>query len=106
MLTRDVELHRRGGARSLLIASDDYEEQVRQVISTLDLRDFSVLSRCAECNTLLLDADKESVFLRVPPYVYLTQERFAICPTCNRVYWQGAHTREMFEKTAKWTSPL
>jgi uncharacterized protein with PIN domain len=34
----------------------------------------------------------------VPPYVYLTQERFAICPSCNRVYWHGTHADEMLKR--------
>ena len=32
---------------------------------------------------------------RVPPYVYLTQERFAECPACGRLYWQGTHWQAM-----------
>src|SRR5215813_12874556 len=58
ILTRDVELHQRGRPLSLLIASDDYEDQVLQVLSAFDLRDFSVFSRCADCNSLLNDVDR------------------------------------------------
>src|SRR5262245_31607638 len=95
ILTRDVALHQSAGSRSLLIEDDDYQDQVRQVIARLNLREFSLFSRCTECNTPLLDTDKESVFLKVPPYVYLTQERFAVCPTCDRVYWKGSHANEI-----------
>jgi uncharacterized protein with PIN domain len=102
ILTRDVELHQRGGARSLLIADDDYETQVRQVITTLGLKDASLFTRCAECNTALVETDKESVFLKVPPYVYLTQNQFAICPACDRVYWRGTHADGIEEKMRKW----
>ena len=103
VLTRDVELHHRAGSNCLLVADDDYNEQIRQVIAAFRLREFAVLTRCAECNTPLVDVDKESVFLRIPPFVYLTQDRFALCPTCDRVYWQGTHADEMIEKTKKWT---
>jgi uncharacterized protein len=104
VLTRDVELHRRAGARAILVAHGDYNEQVRQVIAECGLNNFAVLSRCAECNTRLVGADRESVFLKVPPFVYLTQERFAECPTCERVYWHGTHTKEMFEKVERMLS--
>src|SRR5690348_4175608 len=71
VLTRDVELHRRRAGKlppSLLIADDDYREQIRQVIRECGLQDFAVLSRCAECNTRLANVDKESIFLKIPPY--------------------------------------
>ena len=102
VLTRDVELHQRGLGQSVLIANDDYNEQIRQVISECGLHKFAVLSRCAECNTPLAEADKESVFLKIPPYVYLTHDQFALCPTCDRVYWHGTHTSEMLAKTQRW----
>src|SRR5262245_31310423 len=103
LLTRDVELHRRGGSHSLLIDDDHYEDQIRQVISAFALKEAVAFSRCAECNTPLVDTDKESVFLRIPPYVYLTQEHFAVCPGCDRVYWRGSHADQIQEKIQRWT---
>jgi uncharacterized protein len=102
ILTRDVDLHHRGGPRSLFVEDDDYEDQIRQVVSTLGLKDACPFTRCAECNSLLIETDKESVFLKIPPYVYLTQERFAVCPQCERVYWRGTHADHILEKVRKW----
>jgi uncharacterized protein with PIN domain len=99
ILTRDTRLvARRFQARSLFIESNDSREQVRQVVRALELADFKVFSRCLECNTLLREVDKEAVFEKVPPFVYLTQNRFAICPTCDRVYWRGTHADEMLKR--------
>ena len=99
ILTRDTGLAaRRSRAECLLIASVNYKEQIQQVLRTFDLRTFTVFSRCLECNVLLKDVDKESVFEQVPAYVYLTQERFAICPSCNRVYWHGTHADRMLKQ--------
>jgi uncharacterized protein with PIN domain len=99
ILTRDIPLaSRRMNARCLVIDSDYYREQVRQVIATLSLKDFAVFSRCIECNTPLQDADKEDVFERIPPFVYLTQERFAMCPSCKRVYWHGTHADAILKR--------
>jgi uncharacterized protein with PIN domain len=99
ILTRDVPLAARSVAgRSLLIDDDHYKQQVRQVVRTFDLKDFKIFSRCLECNTLLEEVSKEEVFEKVPPYVYLTQERFAMCATCGRVYWRGTHTNEMLKR--------
>ena len=99
ILTRDVGLAgRRLQTRSLLIDSGDYKQQVQQVLRSFDLKQFNAFSRCLECNTVLQEVEKETVFEQVPPFVYLTQDRFATCPSCDRVYWHGTHTEEMLKQ--------
>jgi uncharacterized protein with PIN domain len=99
ILTRDTGIAaRRIRSQCLLIESGDYKEQLRQVLRTFDLHDFKVFSRCLECNAPLTDIDKEAVFDKVPPYVYLSQNRFATCPSCNRIYWHGTHADEMLKR--------
>jgi uncharacterized protein with PIN domain len=99
ILTRDTGLYgRRMRAQCVLIDSDDYKKQVRQVTRQFDLKAFNFLSRCLECNVLLEPIDKEDAFEKVPPFVYLSQDRFASCPSCNRVYWHGSHAEEMLRQ--------
>jgi len=99
ILTRDTGLAaRRSAAQAVLIKSDDYLQQIDQVIRELGLTKFDVFSRCLECNVVLTAVSKETVFDRVPPYVYLTQERFALCPSCNRVFWHGTHADQMLKR--------
>lgn len=99
VLTRDTALARRFDAQQcLLIESGDYREQIQQVLRAFDLNEFEVFSRCLECNVRLQDVDKEAVFEKVPPYVYLTQDRFAACPSCHRVYWHGTHADGMLKR--------
>jgi uncharacterized protein with PIN domain len=99
ILTRDTGLtKRRTTAQCLLVSSGNYREQIRQVIDQLGLKDFDVFSRCLECNALLQSVDKEEVFERIPPFVYLTQKRFAMCPLCKRVYWHGTHANNMLNR--------
>jgi hypothetical protein len=99
VLTRDIGLAaRRSPVRFVLIRSDDYTEQIDQVIREFHLANFKVFTRCLECNVVLTPVDKETVFERVPPYVYLTQERFALCPSCNRVFWHGTHADQMLKR--------
>jgi uncharacterized protein with PIN domain len=99
ILTRDTGLAARAGnSRCLFIENDNYREQIQQVLRWFGLKDFAVFSRCLECNNLLEDVDKEVVFNDVPPYVYLTQDRFARCPSCRRIYWHGTHADEMLKR--------
>jgi uncharacterized protein with PIN domain len=102
ILTRDRGLvSRRMSTKCLLIASDNYKEQVREVIAKLNLEHFEIFSRCIECNAELQQVDKEDVFERVPPFVYLTQERFAICSSCRRVYWHGTHAAQILKQLSR-----
>jgi uncharacterized protein with PIN domain len=99
VLTRDTRLAaQKHDTQCLLIESGDYKEQIRQVLRSFGLKDFKVFSRCLECNVALQEVDKEAVFEKVPPYVYLTQKHFARCPSCDRVYWHGTHADKMLEQ--------
>ena len=100
ILTRDtgIAARRPDTRRCVLIESDHYKQQLRQVLDAFALTEFHVFSRCLECNTLLETVDKEAVFERVPPFVYLTQDRFAACPSCGRVFWHGTHADQMLAR--------
>ena len=100
LLTRDRRLlHRRGPTRRLLIESDYYHEQVRQVVQTFELKPaIRVFTRCLRCNTPLHPVVKTAIAGRVPPYVYATQTTFKRCMACDRIYWGGTHRDNMLRQ--------
>ena len=101
LLTRDTRL-RAPGVRAFFIRDDHVEDQLQQVVKelALDLSQARPLTRCTVCNQLLVPATREEVSDRVPPFVYLTQERYACCPGCGRVYWEGTHVSRMRARLA------
>ncbi len=101
LLTRDRELAHRRGLNSLLVESDDLEEQLRQVISELHLETDRPFSRCPVCNTPLQEIEKPLVKSRVPPYVFRTKDHFRLCPKCDRIYWRGTHWANMRKEIAQ-----
>jgi uncharacterized protein len=100
LLTRDRRLiRRRGPGRRLLIESDYYHEQVRQVVQVFGLTSrVEVFTRCIRCNTPLRTIAKQVVVGRVPPYVYATQMAFKHCTACGRLYWGGTHRDHMLRQ--------
>lgn len=54
-------------------------------------------TRCTACNGLLTPVAKEDVQDRLEPGTRRTQDAFARCAACGRVYWKGAH-HERLEK--------
>lgn len=99
LLTRDRELARRRGVRTLLVAGERLDEQIRQVLADLDLTPGP--SRCPVCNTPLTAMDRQTAAAQVPGYVAQTQDEFRFCPGCRRVYWRGSHRQQMDEFLAR-----
>ena len=97
LLTRDGGLLQRKGPQYLFIASQVLQEQLAQVLRAFGLHANHAFSRCPVCNTPLEDVPKHDAWGQVPPFVFQTQERFSLCPACNRFYWRGTHWQRMRE---------
>jgi uncharacterized protein with PIN domain len=100
LLTRDHEVARTSlPVRVLLIESDHLDEQLVEVAREFDIRpDDELFSRCLICNVAVEDIEKNGVKDRVPEYVFATQDRFARCPSCGRIYWAATHV----ERAREW----
>ena len=102
-LTRDTRFPRPPDVRILLVNSDHLAEQLAQVVkeTPLDLAGARPLTRCSVCNSLLAPAARDEVWDRIPPFVYLTNETYARCPGCGRVYWEGTHAPRIRAELAR-----
>lgn len=97
ILTRDRELAKRRGVRSLLIETQDLDEQLRQVLRLFPSPGEGI-TRCLVCNVLLEEVPLSAVQDFVPPHVRMNQDRFWVCPSCRRVFWQGSHWQHIQER--------
>jgi len=52
-------------------------------------------TRCTACNGPLAPARKADVESQLRPGTRRTYESFARCQACGRVYWRGAHSRQL-----------
>ena len=99
ILTRDRSLVRKNPPDYLMIESDQFREQLKQVVSACGLEPFKeAFTRCTECNSPLEAVAKGGVEGKVPPYVFSTQQKFSLCPACRRVYWPATHQQKMLEQ--------
>lgn len=101
LLTRDTRIAAEPrDAECLFVGSDNWIEQLRQILSAYDLRvsPEKLFTRCLLCNSPLSPIGKDDVKERVPPFVFRTQEEFVRCPTCDKIYWQGTHVSHVLEK--------
>lgn len=96
ILTRDRAVTKRNPPPYIMIRSDHFREQLKQVIEECGLDPLKdAFSRCAECNADLEPLSKSAVEGKVPPYVYETQEVYSFCPKCRRIYWPATHQERM-----------
>jgi len=101
VLTRTQRTKKQLASRKLIIIESDHlEKQLNQVLQELDLKfaDTRPFSRCLQCNVLIVAAEKDSVWGRVPDYIFETHDHFQQCPVCGRIYWPGSHTQRSLEK--------
>lgn len=99
ILTRDRALAKKNPPDYLLIESDRFRDQLKQVVRACRLEPFrEAFTRCVECNSLLEPIATEAVKDKVPPYVFSTQEKFSFCPICRRIFWPATHQQKMLEE--------
>jgi uncharacterized protein with PIN domain len=97
ILTRDRRFREQWRVPRLLVLEAEAPlEQLREVARVFDLDPESRLfTRCSRCNATLDAIAGEEVSDRIPGRVLHEQSRFARCPSCGRVYWEGSHTARM-----------
>jgi hypothetical protein len=96
LLTRDRYLLMRSAVeRGYWVRSTEPKQQLLEVVRRFDLVDsMRPFTRCLACNTLLEQTSRETLLERLPPKVR-DKEGFQVCPSCQRVYWQGTHYERM-----------
>lgn len=101
LLTRTRRIwHSSDAGQCILITSDNYFHQLKEVITTLDIRLASIrpFSRCIRCNRPIKPAASEQVYGKVPDHIWETQTHFQACNHCDKIYWPGSHHRQSMEK--------
>jgi uncharacterized protein with PIN domain len=92
LLTRRRDLAAREDITAFLVEDDGVLAQLTGAAKRFDLRfTADAMARCIECNEPLDTVSREEVWELLPPHVKKTQEKFARCPSCGRVYWPGTH---------------
>lgn len=102
ILTRDQLLFKKtkkantGTPEIILIESESWEEQIKQVIKHFNLQKcIKPFTRCLECNLPLHSVTRNSIRDLVPPFVFEHNDLFLTCRKCGRVFWKGSHFTNM-----------
>lgn len=104
LLTRDMELARRGKEHAVLIRSEDVMVQLQQLIDHKLVEPYLRMSRCSLCNTLLREATEDEI----TDAEYAPQKKddlsFYWCDHCAKLYWNGSHGKHLTQRfqTVSW----
>jgi uncharacterized protein with PIN domain len=100
LLTRDRRLLEEWRVRrSLLVSAQKPPEQLCEVVTRLGLDwEGRLFERCTICNTLVCAASRSTLEGRLPERIVREHTAFSRCPTCERIYWEGSHTRRIRER--------
>jgi len=93
LLTRDRRLlMRKVISRGYFVRSQIPRRQAAEVVARFDLyRLISPLTRCTECNGLILPVPREQILNRIPIRTRLYIREFRQCADCRKIFWRGAH---------------
>lgn len=97
VLTRDVALLKNKSVRhGYFVRATDPKKQIREIVRHFALagkmRPFRL---CLVCNGKIRRVAKSKVESRLPPLTREHYTRFYHCLRCDKIYWQGAHYKQL-----------
>ena len=107
LLTSDMALVKRSikqDVRTVQITKKDEIEQILEINHKYNLGKCIISgnnSRCPLCNGVLNRTLKEFIVTQVPEGVLKQTDEFWVCKDCKKLYWEGAHIRNLQRFTSK-----
>lgn len=97
LLTRNAHIAKElSTEQCYLVKSNDSRRQFQEVVRKFRLKlPENLFIRCIRCNTSMTEIAKEEVRGRVPGRTFRSVDSFRYCPTCEKIFWEGSHTRRM-----------
>ena len=105
LLTRDFQLFQKAinqGLKATFIEGKTEPERIAEVAqkNNIILEVDPDKSNCSVCNTKLRETSKSEIDEKVEKNTLKYYDKFWLCPNCGKVYWQGAHWKNI-ETTLK-----
>ena len=97
LLSRNVGLLKhRSITHGYYVHATDPKRQVTEVVRRFRLaQQLTPFIRCMSCNGALVHVAKEDITDRLAPLTRRHVDDFQVCSSCDKVYWEGAHHREL-----------
>ena len=93
----------------VLIRGNDELEQIAQINAKIKLDRFVMdtnNSRCIVCNGNLQQIEKYRIIGKIPEGILEREEKFWMCDSCKKIYWEGTHFAKLQEFVNKLNNRL
>ena len=106
LLTRDLELFRRAKTQGLevfFVEGKDEAEKLANVSKrfNIKLEINMATSHCPTCGSLIKRIEKSEVLNKIPKETLKHYDKFWMCTSCGKVYWQGGHWKKINETLSR-----
>ncbi|MFO7527065.1 MAG: Mut7-C RNAse domain-containing protein [Ignavibacteriaceae bacterium] len=100
ILTRDPGLLKRSEVtHGYFVRNSIPLEQTKEIVTRFQLQNnINEFSRCIECNSKLVETEKDKIIHRLPKRISKAHDDFYLCSECNKIYWKGSHFDNMLLK--------
>jgi len=86
------------GMKSIYVTKKEEIEQFFEIINNIKLQRIQInssVARCPKCNSLTELVDKNSVKEKISQGVIKLNDKFWKCKSCNQIYWEGTHIKNL-----------
>jgi len=86
------------GLKSIYVTKKEEIEQFFEIISSINLKRIQIngtVARCPKCNSLTELVDKNTVKEKIAQLVIKLNDKFWRCKSCNQIYWEGTHIKNL-----------
>ena len=101
LITRDHEISnicKKQNIDTIDLFSTDEMSQIIEICKKINLNKCKIDVkdvRCTICNGVIQPIEKEKIIDRVPAKVAQNMQQFWMCDSCNHIYWEGTHIRNL-----------
>lgn len=101
LITRDREISnvcKKQNISTIDLSSADETSQIVEICKKMNLNKCKIDMRdirCAICNGIIKPIKKDKVADRIPVKVAQNMQQFWVCDSCDHVYWEGTHIRNL-----------
>jgi uncharacterized protein with PIN domain len=97
ILTRDKGILKQNVVtHGYFLRNDDPKKQLKELVERFQLQNnFKPFTRCANCNGILEETDKQKVQKKIPSDTFQYYDNFWECNGCQKLFWKGSHYKHI-----------
>ena len=97
ILTRDKGILKQNAVtHGYFLRNDDPKKQLKELVDRLQLQSsFRPFTRCAACNGILEEIEKQKVHHNLSSDTFQFYDKFWRCTGCEKIFWKGSHYKHI-----------